>query len=237
MKKVKIEYTENQQTLEAFVAYDEAFSGPRPAVCIFHAWRGRDAFVEQKAEMLAKMGYIGCALDVYGKGILGETKDENAALMHPFIADRSKLRTRILAGFNLVAGLPQVDRTKIGAVGYCFGGLCALDLARSGVDVKGVVSFHGLLRAPEDLPCKTKAKILALHGNDDPMVPEEETRAFREEMSDAKVDWQLHTYGATMHAFTNPEVNNPDVGTVYCPRADKRSWIAMQNFFDELFSS
>lgn len=236
MKAQRVEYKENSSVLEAFIAHDEAKPGKKPAICIFHAWRGRDDFVEKKAIQLAELGYVGCALDVYGKGVLGTTAAENSALMRPLMEDRGLLRRRLLAGFDLVKSLAFVDPNKIGAIGFCFGGLCALDLGRSGADVKGVVSFHGLLRAPENLTSSCKAKILALHGNDDPMVPFEEVRAFEEEMTKGKVDWQLHTYGGTMHAFTNPIANEPKAGTVYCPRADKRSWISMRNFFEEVFS-
>jgi len=236
MKTQKVEYKENSSVLEAFVAHDEKIQGKKPAICIFHAWRGRDQFVEKKATQLAELGFVGCALDVYGKGILGNNKDENQALMTPFMEHRALLKRRLLAGLDLVKSLPFVDSSKIGAIGFCFGGLCALDLARSGADIKGVVSFHGLLRAPENLKSSFKGKVLVLHGYDDPMVPPEEVLAFEKEMTQHKVDWQLHTYGGTMHAFTNPEVNNPSVGTVYCPTADKRSWISMRNFFEEVFS-
>ena len=122
-------------------------------------------------------------------------------------------------------------------MGFCFGGLCVLDLARSGADVKGVISFHGLFNAPENLPNEPiKAKVLALHGQDDPMVPPEQVAALQKEMTNAGVDWQIHAYGNTMHAFTNPEANDPGFGTVYNAGADKRSWIAMKNFFEEIFA-
>ncbi|MCX6990571.1 MAG: dienelactone hydrolase family protein [Chlamydiae bacterium] len=233
----KVEYKENTSLLEAVIAHDPSKTGKKPAICIFHAWAGRDAFVEQKAERLAELGYVGCALDLYGKGILGNGYEENKALMQPFMEDRTLLQKRVLAGFNMVKSLPFVDGQKIGAIGFCFGGLAALDLARSGADVKGVVSFHGLLRAPEGLKSHCKSKVLALHGHDDPMVRPEEVAHFQKEMTEANVDWQIHIYGGTMHAFTNPKVNNPQVGTVYSADADRRSFIAMSNFFSEVFSS
>jgi dienelactone hydrolase len=232
-----VEYKENTSLLEAVIVHDPAKIGKKPAICIFHAWAGRDKFVEEKAHMLAGLGYVGCALDLYGKGVLGTCYEENKAHMEPFMEDRLLLQKRVLAGFNMVKSLPYVNGEKIGAIGFCFGGLAALDLARSGADVKGVVSFHGLLRSPEGIKSKCKAKILALHGHDDPMVPPEEVAAFEQEMTSAKIDWQLHIFGGTMHAFTNPKVNNPQVGTVYSTDADRRSFIAMKNFFTEVFSS
>jgi dienelactone hydrolase len=130
-----------------------------------------------------------------------------------------------------------VDDSKIAAMGFCFGGLCVLDLARTGVDIKGVVSFHGLLGALANAKGnKIKAKILALHGRDDPMGLPEQVLAFQEEMTLAGADWQFVTYGHTVHAFTNPVANDPGFGTVYQADADRRSWQAMQNFFAEIFA-
>lgn len=236
MKTERIDYTHLETTLEAYVAYDEAKVGKRPAVLIFHAWRGKDDFVCQKAEQLAKLGYVGIALDIYGKGILGSGPEENAKLMEPFINDRGFLRDRMTAGMHVALGHPQVDSTALGAMGFCFGGLCALDLARSGVPLKGVVSFHGLLMAPEGLKNSSiQAKLLVLHGHDDPMVPPEQVLEFEKEMTEAGVDWQVHAYGKTMHAFTNPAANDPKMGTVYSEVAEKRSMQAMQNFFQEVF--
>ncbi len=230
-------YLDNGVALEAFFAFDDTFSNRRPAVLINHAWAGRDGFVEEKAVQLAALGYVGFAVDMYGKGILGTTPEENAALMQPFINDRALLLQRIKAALAAVKLLPWVDDTKVAAIGYCFGGLCVLDLARSGADVNGVVSFHGLFGAPDNLKDQSiKAKVLALHGHDDPMVPVEQVIAFEQEMTAAGADWQLLTFGQTMHAFTNPVANNPDFGTVYQADADRRSWLAMKNFLAEVFA-
>jgi dienelactone hydrolase len=230
-------YMDDEVALEAFFAFDDGVSGRRPAVLISHTWCGRDNFVAEKARKLAALGYVGFALDVYGNGILGSSKEENAKLMQPFIEDRTKLQQRMEAALTAVKQLPQVDEHNIAAMGFCFGGLCVLDLARTGVDIKGVISFHGLLGAPGNTKAnKIKAKILALHGHDDPMVPPEQVLAFHEEMTQAGADWQFITYGNTVHAFTNPVANDPDFGTVYQADADRRSWQAMQNFFTEIFS-
>jgi len=132
--------------------------------------------------------------------------------------------------------LSWVDASQCAAIGFCFGGLCVLDLARTGSDLQGVVSFHGLLGAPGNTDGNVvKAKVLVLHGHDDPMVSVEQVIAFEQEMTRAGADWQLHCYGNTMHAFTNPLANDPKFGTVYQPDADRRSWQAMQNFLNELF--
>jgi dienelactone hydrolase len=230
-------YLDDDVLLEAFFAFDDSLSGRRPAVLINHTWVGRDDFVAEKAVKLAELGYVGFAVDMYGKGVLGSSAEENAKLMQPFMDNRQMLQKRMHSALNAVKLMPWVDDRKIAAIGFCFGGLCSLDLARTGADLKGVVSFHGLLSAPGNTQNNViKAKILALHGHDDPMVPVEQVIAFEQEMTKAGADWQLHTYGHTMHAFTNPVANNPDFGTVYQPDADRRSWLAMENFLTEVFA-
>jgi len=230
-----VNYADGDTVLEAFFAYDDAIVGRRPAVLINHTWGGRDDFVANKAIKLAELGYVGFALDMYGKGVLGSGPEENAKLMQPFIDDRALLQRRIGAALATVKLLPWVDDKKCAAIGFCFGGLCVLDLARTGVDIKGVVSFHGILAAPGNTEGKPiKAKVLALHGHDDPLGPPEQVLAFAQEMTKAGADWQVHVYGNTMHAFTNPIANNPGVGNVYQADADRRSWIAMKNFLEEI---
>jgi dienelactone hydrolase len=232
-----VNYLDGDVLLEAFFAYEDSFPGRRPAVLINHTWVGRDEFVAKKAKAIAELGYVGFAVDMYGKGILGTSPEENAKLMQPFMDNREMLQKRMQAALNAVKLLPWVDDNKIAAIGFCFGGLCSLDLARTGVDLKGVVSFHGLLEAPGNTQGNTiKAKILALHGHDDPMGPVEQVIAFEQEMTQAGADWQLHTFGHTMHAFTNPVANNPDFGTVYQPDADRRSWLMMKDFLTEIFA-
>lgn len=232
-----VAYLDQETLLEGYFAYDDAVSGQRPLVLIHHAWGGRDEFVAGKARKLAELGYLGFAVDMYGKGVLGSGPDENAKLMQPFMADRALLQRRTLAALAAAKLLPWADNRKIAAIGFCFGGLCALDLARTGVDIQGVVAFHGLFVPPANIPEPAiKAKILALHGHDDPMVPMEQVIALQAELTQAGADWQLHSYGHTLHAFTNPVANNPGFGTVYQPLADRRSWQAMQNFLAEIFA-
>lgn len=189
-----VDYLDDGVLLQGFFAFDDSIAGRRPAVLINHTWAGRDDFVAGKAKKLAELGYVGFAVDMYGKGILGTGPDENAKLMQPFIDDRAMLQKRMKAALYAVKLLSWVDDTKIAAIGFCFGGLCALDLARTGADIKGVVSFHGLLGAPGNTSGNAiKAKILALHGHDDPLGPVEQVIAFEQEMTEAGADWQLHS--------------------------------------------
>jgi dienelactone hydrolase len=183
------------------------------------------------------MGYVGFALDMYGKGVFGSDGDTelNTSLMNPLATNRSVLRERVRAALVAGRNVPQVDPTKVAAMGYCFGGMCVLELARSGADILGVISIHGILSASEVVNDGIKAKVLCLHGHDDPMVPPEQVLAFETEMTEAKADWQVHTYGNTTHAFTNPAANNPTFGTVYKESAEKRAYQALDNFLTEIF--
>ena len=232
-----VNYLDGDVVLEGFFAYDDSISARRPAVLISHAWAGRDEFVMDKAKKIAELGYFAFALDMYGAGKTGSNPEENGQLMQPFMADRDLLQRRITAALSAVKLFPWVDDKNIAAIGFCFGGLCVLDLARTGVDIKGVVSFHGLLAAPDNLNnVSIKAKVLVLHGNDDPMVPVQDVIKLEQELTAAGADWQLHNYGGTMHAFTNPMANDRVFGTVYQATADKRSWQSMVNFFSEIFA-
>lgn len=231
-----IDYQDGDTQLAGYLAYNET-GAPLPAVLVAHDWSGRREFACQAAERVAALGYAGFALDMYGKGIFGRDGDTegNAALMNPYASDRVLLRQRINAALNAVRELPQVDPAKIAAMGYCFGGMCVLELARSGADVKGVISIHGIFSPGNAVNKKISAKVLCLHGHDDPMVPPEQVLAFEKEMTDAGADWQIHVYGGTMHAFTNPIANNPDFGTVYKEKAAKRAYQSVANFLDEIF--
>lgn len=230
-----VPYTDRGTELEGFLAYDPKLQN-RPGVILCHAWRGRDDFVCEKATEIASWGYTAFALDLYGKGVLGTTKEENEALMTPFMKDRAMLLSRLQLSLKAFQNQNIADNTKIAVMGFCFGGLCALDFARGGSDIKGAISVHGLLTAPEKTsPSTIKAKVLALHGHDDPMVPPKDVTAFETEMTSRKADWQIHMYGNTMHAFTNPIANDPAFGTVYNPVAAKRAWQAIRNFFADCF--
>ncbi|MDN3503951.1 MAG: dienelactone hydrolase family protein [Rhabdochlamydiaceae bacterium] len=235
MKEEFVEYNDGAFSLEAFVARES--DEKKPTVIIFHAFRGRDEFVCNMARRLAKMGYIAFAADIYGKGVLATSKEESMSLMMPYLENRDILRKRVKLAFDAACTLDYVDSSKVATIGYCFGGLCALDLARSGVDIKAAVSFHGLLSgvSKELGNEKIKAKILACHGGLDPQVPSSQVQEFKQEMKEASVDWQLHIYGQAMHAFTNPAANDIDFGTVYNCDADKRSFKSMIDLFNEVF--
>jgi dienelactone hydrolase len=230
-----IEYHHNGVLLEAVLAFDDSTLAPRPAVMVAHAWAGRDEFAVNKALALADLGYVGFALDIYGKGVVGSGPEENARLMGPFMEDRALLQGRMLAALETVRQQPEVDAGRIAAIGFCFGGLCVLDLARSGANLNGVVSFHGLFIPPgHSVGKKITAQVLVLHGYDDPMVPPEQVVELANELTLAGADWQIHAYGGTVHAFTNPKANDPGFGTVYREAADRRSWQSMGNFLEEV---
>lgn len=233
MRSQLLEYRDGDTTLEAYIALPTT-EVRRPAVLVSHAWAGRSQFECEKADKLAALGYVGIAIDNYGKGILGKDTAENSALMMPLLQDRAKLRRRLLAAITAASKLAAVDSSRMAAIGFCFGGLCVLDMARSGADLRGVVSFHGLFNAPTIPSEKIKAKVLALHGHNDPMVPPQKVLDLEKELTEAGVDWQIQVYGHTSHAFTNPAANDPKNGMVHNPVVAKRAWQSMQNFLAEV---
>ncbi|SNX59648.1 Dienelactone hydrolase [Nitrosomonas ureae] len=232
-----IDYLDGNTSLEGYLAYHDTGKA-QPVVLVAHDWSGRREMACKGAERIADMGYVGFALDMYGKGIFGADGDaeKNGALMAPFAQDRSLLRRRITAALHAVRQLPQVDAAKVAAMGYCFGGMCVLELARSGADVQAVISVHGILAPGNVANANITTKVLCLHGHDDPMVPPEQVLAFETEMTQANVDWQVHVYGGTMHAFTNPKANNPGFGTVYKEIAANRAYRSIENFLKEVFA-
>ena len=232
-----INYHDDDVELQGHMAWDDAIEGERPGVMVCHAWAGRSDFENGKAEALAKLGYVGFALDLYGKGVLGNSIEENSALMQPFLDDRIMLQNRLKIALEVLKNFEEVDANRVASIGFCFGGLCVLDLARIVADLNGVVSFHGLLGSPGNTTGKKiKAKVLVLHGWDDPMATPDHVVSLAEELTIMGADWQIHGYGNTMHAFTKPEANDPDFGTVYQSDSDRRSWNSMQYFLSELFN-
>lgn len=230
-----IPYADDDVALEGFAAYPSE-AGKSPAVILCHAWSGRDPFICEKAQLIANLGYVGFALDMYGKGILGKSREENTRLKKPFLQDRLFLQRRLLKAFEVVQSLPQVNPDQIIAIGFGFGGLCALDLARSGVNLKGAVSIYGHFEPPPGLIKKEiKTSLLVLHGYLDPIVPPSDLKMFEQEMNEAQVDWQVNLYSDAMHAFTNPHANDPIFGTVYHPASARRAWSAIEHFLAEKF--
>src|SRR3990170_8567956 len=232
-----VEYKQGDTVLEGYLAYDNAISGKRPGILVVHEWKGVGPYVKRRAEQLAKLGYIAFAADIYGKGVRPQTNDDAAKVASLYKNDRKLMRARAAAGLEVLKNHKLTDTRRMAAIGYCFGGTTVLELARSGADIAGVVSFHGGLDtpAPEDAK-QIKAKVLALHGGDDPYVTAEHVAAFEDEMKKGGVDWQVNVYGGAVHSFTVPDAgNDPSKGAAYNERADKRSWEAMTNFFAEIF--
>lgn len=235
MQTAAILYEDQGAHLEGFAAYSG--SEKRPLVILCHAWKGKDPFICEKTQEIASWGYSGFALDMYGKGILGRTKEENSALKKPFMEDRSLLQKRVVKAFEVACHLPCVDSTRVAVVGFGFGGVCALDLARSGANLKGAVSIYGHFDPPPPFLIQPiQAKILILHGYNDPVTPQDELIRFEKEMNEAKADWQAHVYGNTMHAFANRDANDALSGIVYNPVAAARAWVSVRTFLTEIFS-
>ena len=237
MKTQEVEYEHEGTRLQGYLAYDDAAQGKRPGVIVVHEWWGNNDYARRRAEQLAGLGYVGFALDMYGKGVRAKSVEEAGKMSGRFKNDRELMRERAAAGLETLRKQPQVDPAKVAAIGYCFGGTVALELARSGADLAGVVSFHGALDT--SMPAEqgqVKAKILVCHGADDPFVPPEQVHEFLKEMQAAQADWQLVAYGNAVHSFTNPEVDKVNLeGARYNRDADRRSWKAMQVFFGEIF--
>ncbi len=232
----RVEYTVAGAAYEGYLAYDDAIAGRRPAVLVVHDWMGVSDNTRRRADQLAALGYVAFAVDMYGKGRRPTSGKEAGQYAGALKADRAKTREGMNAALQLVRGYPFVDSARIAAIGYCFGGTCALELARDGADIRGVVSFHGGLDTPHPEATHMRAKVLVLHGADDPHVPPAQVAAFEEEMRKAGADWQLVAYGGAVHAFTVPSAgNDPSRGAAYNADADRRSWTAMRSFFDEVF--
>ena len=233
-----IEYRHGDTTMEGVVVYDDAATDTaRPGVLVVHEWWGLNEYAIQRARQLAEMGYVAFAVDVYGKGVRTKDAGEAQKLATALRSDRATMRGRMTAALDVLRSRKGVDPKRIAAIGYCFGGTCSLELARAGADVAGVVSFHGGLST--DMPAEpgaVKAKVLVLHGADDPFVPEKELMDFIAEMKKAKVNYQVNVYGGAVHTFTNPAAgDDPSKGQAYNEQADRRSWEAMKTFFAEIF--
>lgn len=226
---------------KGFLAYDNTIEEQRSGILIAPAWRGLDDFAKGKARELARLGYTAFVADIYGNGKKAHNDEEAATLMTPLFLDRKLLQERIQGAYRALSQTPSCNN-NIGAIGFCFGGLTVIELLRSGTPVKGVVSFHGLLgnnfnnQPANTVPIASKisGSLLILHGNDDPLVSKEDIFALQNELTAAKIDWQMYIYGNTSHAFTNPQANDVTHGLVYNQKAAVRSWKSMQNFFKEI---
>jgi len=232
-----IEYKQGDTTLEGYLAYDDSFSGKRPGVLIVHQWMGLTDYEETRAAMLANLGYVAFCADIYGKAIRPQNYKEAGAEATKYKTDRALLRLRANAGLDELKKCDLVDTKRVAAIGYCFGGTTVIELARSGAELNGIVSFHGGLDSPTPADGKNiKCKVLVCHGADDPFEKAEDLAAFEKEMRDADVDWRLIKYGGAVHSFTQPMADGSLLGAKYNARADKRSWTDMKSFFADIFN-
>ncbi len=230
-------YKHGDTTLEGYLAYPEGAKGPLPGVLVIHDWSGPGPYSRRRAEQLAEGGFVAFAIDMYGQGVRPTTMEEKAKQAGIYRGDRALMRARARAGLDVLLANAKVDSKRVGAIGYCFGGGSALELARSGALLAGVVSFHGNLDTPNPADATSiKAKILICHGAEDPYVPAEQVAAFQKEMKDAGLDYQFIAYSGAVHAFTQKEAGNDNSkGAAYNEAADRRSWQAMMVFFQEIF--
>jgi dienelactone hydrolase len=230
--KKTVEYKAGGNTFEGYFAYDDSTKETRPGILVAPDWLGVTDKARERADQLAQLGYAALVVDVYGKGTRPKNPDEAGKLAGQYKKDRATLRSRMQEGLKVLREQPQVDKSRVAAVGYCFGGTAALELARTGADIRDVVTFHGGLDSPNpDDGKKIKARILALHGADDPFVPAADLTAFENEMRKAHVDWTLIKYGNAVHSFTDKTAGSDNSkGAAYNESADKRSWREMQEF-------
>lgn len=235
IKTETVEYKQGDALLEGKLIFDDAVKGARPGVLIVHQWKGVSDHELQHAEKLARSGYVAFCADIYGKGVRPQTPPEASAESGKYKQNRALLRDRVNAGLEIFRQQKFVDTKRIAAIGYCFGGLTVIELARSGADVAGVVSVHGGLDSPTPADGKNiKGKVLACHGADDPFVPAKDLEAFENEMREAGVDWRLIKYGGAVHSFTDRKADGSMKGAKYDEKADQRSWADMQAFFAEV---
>ena len=239
IKTETVEYRAGETTCRGYLAYDDAVTAKRPGVIVVHEWWGLNDYPKQRAEQLAQLGYVAFCADMYGDGKTTRDAKEAAALAGQAMKDPAAARARMTAALETIRKQPQVDGRHVGAIGYCFGGGVVLAMARAGMDLDGVVSFHGGLgtQSPAGKGA-VKARVLACHGADDTFLTPEEIVNFQKEMTAAGADWQLIVYGGAVHAFTNPNADKAGIpGVAYNQQADHRSWEAMKLFLKDVFTA
>jgi dienelactone hydrolase len=237
VKTQTLEYREDEKVLRGFLAWDSARTEPRPGILVFHENTGLTDHERERATRLAELGYVALACDMFGERVTPATDAERRAAFEEF--RNKKLLPRALAGLQALSAQPQVDRRQIATIGFCLGGMVALELARAGADLKGAVSFHGGLASTRPAVAgQVKAKVLVCHGALDPFTTLEHVTAFTNDMQAAGVDFQVILYGGAMHGFTNPAADRfGRPGVAYHRQSDARSWEAMRRFLAELFGS
>lgn len=232
-----VQYRHGEQVLEGYLAYDKALEGKRPGIVVFHEWWGLNDYAKMRARQLAEMGYVAFAADMFGQGKVAGSMDEATKLVQPFVADRQLMRARAGAALSELLKQADVDTTRLAAIGFCFGGTTAIELAMSGANLKGLVTFHASLNFPATEDAKNvKCAVLICHGGEDPSVSQEQFDHLWTLFRDAKLNYQMNIYGGAVHGFTNP-ANGTDnsKGVAYNERAAKRAWRDMEDFFKEIF--
>jgi dienelactone hydrolase len=242
LKEKPVEYKADGVTMKGYLVYDDGMKGKRPGVLVVHEWWGLNQYARKRARMLAELGYTALAIDMYGGGKQANHPDDAGKFAAEVMQNMPQAKARFLAAMKLLENEPTVDKKRIGAIGYCFGGGVVLQMALLGVDLSGVASFHGTLGALKSADAgKVKAKILVCTGADDPFVPKEAVKGFRQEMDSAGVDYTLISYAGAKHSFTNPnaDVNGKkfNLPLAYNKKADEESWNAMKDFFRRVFST
>jgi len=238
----EVNYRVDRVNFKGYLAYDTDFQGKRPGVLVVHEWWGHNDYVRRRAEMLAKLGYTALAVDMYGDGKLAQHPDDAKKFVQEVMAQEGVSQKRFRAALNFLRKQPTVDRKNIAAIGYCFGGSTVLNMARLGIDLKGVASFHGSLATQTSAKKgKVKARVLVCHGADDSFIPPEDIDSFKKEMTNAGADFQFISYEGAKHSFTNPDADTFaqkfGMGIAYNETADKQSWEDMQVFFKDIFAS
>lgn len=230
----EVEYDADGTLCRGYLAVPADAAGPLPGVLVVHDWLGVTDATRMRCDMLARLGYVAFAADVYGAAVR-PSQQEAPGVAGSFYGDQARWRGRLTAALGRLAEDPAADPARLAAIGYCFGGSSALQLARTGADLRAVVSFHGgLSTGPEGEAAQIRAKLLVLTGAVDPVVPDDAVRALEDELRAVPaVDWQVVTYSGAMHAFTVPNANSPEHGAAYDERADRRSWTALKDFFAE----
>lgn len=234
IKTEKVEYEHEGDKLTGYLIYDDKTTDKRPGVLVIHEWWGLNDFAKKRATMIAELGYVAFAADMYGNNQVTDKPSQAQEWMQEVTADKEFWRDRAMSGLEQLNKSPLVDTTKVAAIGYCFGGGTVLQMAYAGTDIQGVVSFHGSLPIVEK-DDTIKTKILATHGNADSFIAREILEQFQQELDKTDADWQLINYGHARHAFTNPNAGQYGVENLkYDEKADRRSWQAMQAFFAEI---
>jgi dienelactone hydrolase len=236
----EVTYHAGDTTLKGYLATDPAQKGPRPGILVVHEWWGQNGYARKRARMLAELGYTALALDMYGNGKTADHPDDAGKFSGELRKNMPVAKARFLAALKLLQSQPNVEADKIAAIGYCFGGGVVLEMARRGVDLKGVVSFHGSLGTAQPAQAgEVKAKVLVLNGADDPFTKPEQITAFKQEMHDAGADLRFINYPGAKHSFTNPQADifgqRFKLPLQYNEQADRQSWAEMQRFFKRIF--